>query len=146
MRFLKVLGLVLLFLISMMFFIQNTEILSQEMSLHLNFYIGDYVAQSRPLPFYFLLLAAFAIGALLVLLFFVMDKLRMGKLLKECTGERERLEQEVNSLRNLPLDNDKYSSSSASYGGSLSHEGESYGAPEAGSQEEEKKDDKDTSS
>lgn len=146
MRFLKVLGLVLLFLISMMFFIQNTEILSQEMSLHLNFYIGDYVATSRPLPFYFLLLAAFAIGAVLVLLFFVMDKMRMGKQLKECTSERERLEEEVNSLRNLPLDNDKYSSS-ATYGGSASHDSsQSYGAAEESSQEEDKKEDKDPSS
>lgn len=113
MRFLKVFGLVLLFLISMMFFIQNTEMLSQEMSLHLNFYIGDYVASSRPLPFYFLLLFAFALGSFLVLLYFLMDKLRLGKQLNQCRHERDRLEQEVNSLRNLPLESSNPYSASA---------------------------------
>ncbi len=112
MRFLKVFGLVLLFLISMMFFIQNTEILSQEMSLQLNFYIGDYVAMSRPLPFYFLLLVAFALGAILVLFYFLLEKIRLSGQLKECRRERDKLEQEVNSLRNLPLESDTYASSS----------------------------------
>jgi len=141
MRFLKVLGLVLLFLISMMFFIQNTEILSQEMSLHLNFYIGDYVAKSRPLPFYFLLLAAFAIGAVLVLLFFIMDKMRMGKQLKECRSQRDSLEQEVNSLRNLPLDNSGYASSSSSAGAYGASEG--YSAPQQSDEPAEQKEDED---
>lgn len=116
MRFLKVFALVLLFLISMMFFIQNTEILSQEMSLHLNFYIDGWMLKSTPLPFYFLLLIAFGLGSILVLFYFLMEKIRLSGKLKECNGKLSKLEQEVNSLRNLPLENTSTSSYTSSYG------------------------------
>ncbi len=121
MRFLKVFALVVLFLISMMFFVQNTQILSQEMSLHLDFFLGDFKVESRPLPFYFLLLISFGLGSILVLFYFLMEKLRLSKQLKECRGKLNKLEQEVNSLRNLPLE-------TSSYG--------SYGSDKSGTQEE----------
>ncbi len=105
MRFIKVLFLILLFFISMMFFIQNTEILSQEMSLQLSFFTESLTIKSVPLPFYFLLLIGFVLGGALVLFYFVLDKIRLSKELKQNRSRISKLEKEVNSLRNLPLDN-----------------------------------------
>jgi lipopolysaccharide assembly protein A len=105
MRFVKVVFLILLFFISMMFFIQNTEVLSQSMSLKLSLFTESLTLKSVPLPFYFLLLIGFVLGGALVLFYFLLDKIRLTKALKHNKGRIAKLEQEVNSLRNLPLDN-----------------------------------------
>ncbi len=105
MRFVKVIFLILLFFVSMMFFIQNTEVLSQSMSLKLSLFTESLTLKSVPLPFYFLLLIGFVLGGALVLFYFLLDKIRLTKEIKHNKSRIAKLEQEVNSLRNLPLDN-----------------------------------------
>lgn len=108
MRYLKVLALVILFFLSMVFFIQNTPELSKEVTLSLK--LMQFQLTSQPLPYYLLILSAFAAGALLCLLYFMGDKVRLSGQLRTCRTRMANLEQEVNSLRNLPLDEGNYPS------------------------------------
>lgn len=107
MRFIKVLGLILLFVLSMAFFVQNTEILSQTMALQLDLFAFE-PWMSVPLPFYILILISFAIGALFTLAFFVIDKIQTARQLKDCRNQLAKMTQEVNSLRNLPIEDQGY--------------------------------------
>ena len=109
MRFVKVLFLLALFVFSILFFSQNNDVLLQELTLILDI---PYVAtlHSIPLPFGFLILAAFVAGSLMTMIYFVVDKFRSCAKLKECRTRMASLEQELNSLRNMPIDeNQPYS-------------------------------------
>ena len=102
MRFIKVLIIILLFFFAMMFFVQNYEVLSQTMPLKLNVYLRDW--KSIPLPFYLLILVSFLLGALFTLFYFVLERLRLASELRSCRSRLGRLEKELTSLRNLPLE------------------------------------------
>ncbi|WP_027179246.1 LapA family protein [Maridesulfovibrio bastinii] len=112
MRYLKVLALILLFFLSMVFFVQNTPELSKEVTLSLE--LVHYKFVSVPLPYYLLILVSFCIGAILCLIYFMADKLRLTGILRAYKTRMATLEQEVNSLRNLPLEEKNYPSSSDS--------------------------------
>ena len=113
MRFIKFVLLVLFFLFFMVFFIQNNQILSQTMSLQFSLFIKTW--NSVPLPFYFLLLLAFVFGALLSLCYLVAEKIRLHSQLRQCRIQLHHLEQEVTSLRNLPLEDNRGLSPSDPY-------------------------------
>jgi uncharacterized membrane protein YciS (DUF1049 family) len=102
MRFIKVLFLLALFVFSILFFSQNSDVLLQNLTLILDI---PYVAtlHSIPLPFGFLILVAFVAGCLLTMIYFAVDKFRGASKLKECRTRMASLEQELNSLRNMPI-------------------------------------------
>ncbi|MGE4298562.1 MAG: lipopolysaccharide assembly protein LapA domain-containing protein [Desulfovibrionaceae bacterium] len=102
MRFLKVFLHVLLIFLAMMFFIQNTAVLSEPMTLQFNLFFRSWY--SIPLPFYFLLLLAFFVGGAYTIIYFFMEKVRLSGQLRQYRSRMASLEQEVNSLRNLPLE------------------------------------------
>ncbi len=112
MRYLKVLALILLFFLSMVFFVQNTPELSKEVILSLE--LVNYKFTSTPLPYYLLILVAFCLGAVLCLVYFMADKIRLSGQLRTCRTKMANLEQEVNSLRNLPLEEKNYPSANDS--------------------------------
>ncbi|MEZ7195683.1 DUF1049 domain-containing protein [Pseudodesulfovibrio karagichevae] len=102
MRFIKVLFLLALFVFSILFFSQNNDVLLQNLTLILDI---PYVAtlHSIPLPFGVLILTAFVAGCLLTMIYFAVDKFRGVAKLKECRTRMASLEQELNSLRNMPI-------------------------------------------
>ncbi|WP_243546292.1 LapA family protein [Pseudodesulfovibrio tunisiensis] len=105
MRFVKVLFLVLLFVLSILFFNQNDAFLSQANQLVLDIpYIASF--KSVPLPYYLIVLIAFAAGSILTMLYFLADKFRGSAKLKECRTRMASLEQELNSLRTMPINDD----------------------------------------
>ena len=97
MRYLKVLGLVALFFFSMLFFVQNHEILVQELALELKVFGWQYVTEA--VPFYLVILMSFVIGALLCTLYFFLERVRLSKQCKQLRKEVDALEREVASLR-----------------------------------------------
>ncbi|MGJ3522022.1 lipopolysaccharide assembly protein LapA domain-containing protein [Nitratidesulfovibrio sp. D1] len=103
MRFVKVLILVLVFFISMMFFVQNNAVLSQTVTLKLDLFF-DTAWSSIELPFYFMVLCAFLLGALLTMLLLMISRMRAGAALRRANKRIRVLEKELNSLRNLPLE------------------------------------------
>lgn len=98
MRYIKVLLLVLVFFLSMVFFFQNQEALSKEMVLKLNLFFIDPKA-SIPLPFYFLVLASFLLGALVSFIVLVWDKMHLSARHMKATWRVRSLEKEVNDLK-----------------------------------------------
>ena len=109
MRYVKVLFLALFFVISILFFSQNNEILSQALVLKLTIpYVADL--RSIPLPLYLLVLGGFFFGAVLALIYLAADKVRSAKQLRECRTRMAGLEQELNSLRNMPITEEPYTS------------------------------------
>ena len=102
MRYFKVLILLALFSFILLFFAQNIEALS--MPLTLSFNLLGWSWFSFEYPFYFMVLASFVLGGIFCLLYFFMDKLRFSRRLRECKNRVSTLEEEVNSLRNLPLE------------------------------------------
>lgn len=104
MRYVKVLFVILLFVVAMVFFIQNVELMEKTFQLRLAF--GDaYSFYSLPIPLYAYIIGSLALGSLVTMLYLLADRLRVGGQLKACRRRVAALEQEVNSLRNLPLDN-----------------------------------------
>lgn len=106
MRFIKVLFLLFLFVFSILFFSQNSDSLLQELQLVLDI---PYVAtlHSIPLPFGVIVLTAFTAGCLLTIVYFAVDKFRSASKLRECRTRMASLEQELNSLRNMPIEEDQ---------------------------------------
>lgn len=74
MRVIKFLVLVVFFFVSMLFFVQNTPQLSTPLTLSIEFLQWKFATSA--VPFYAVLLLAFASGAVVAALFFVGDKLR----------------------------------------------------------------------
>lgn len=101
MRYVKFLALLLLFVTSMLFFVQNNQPLSTAVQLEFNIVAAHLY--SLPLPLYLLVLGGFLLGALFCLAFFLVDRIRMGLELKTLRTRYATLEDEVLSLRTLPL-------------------------------------------
>ncbi len=99
MRYLKVLLLIVLFFLSMVFFFQNQAVLSTEMELHLNLFFIEPM-KSIPLPFYFLVLAAFVTGAVLAVLALIWDKMHLSAKHMRASWRVKSLEKEVLVLKN----------------------------------------------
>lgn len=112
MRFIKVLFLLALFVFSILFFSQNNDALLQTLTLKLEIPYA-LTLHSIPLPFGVIVLAAFVAGCLMTMVYFAVDKVRAGANLKECKTRMASLEQELNSLRNMPISEDQPYSASA---------------------------------
>lgn len=97
MRYIKALGLIALFFFSMLFFIQNYTMLGQELTLEIAFF--DWHFLSDAVPFYLVVLMAFALGALMILFYFCVDRLRLLAQARQCRKRIEALEREVTALR-----------------------------------------------
>ena len=98
MRYIKVLLLVLIFFVSMVFFFQNQQVLSQEMVFKLHFFFTKPL-ESISLPFYFLLLVAFVIGALVSFLLLIWDKMQLSARHMKANWRLRSLEKELEKLR-----------------------------------------------
>ncbi|MFW6054334.1 MAG: LapA family protein, partial [Thermodesulfobacteriota bacterium] len=103
MRYVKVFIVVLLFLFGIIFFMQNTQFVNTTISLQFNLPGIDW--SSSPVPVYLFILLAFGIGVLVSLIYLSLDKFRQGRELKWYKARVKSLEQEINSLRTLPLEN-----------------------------------------
>ena len=77
MRYLKALVLVLIFFVAMIFLFQNQISLSQTLSFKLDLLFMPAMT-SIELPFYFVLLAAFLLGALMCLVLLHWDRMRLS--------------------------------------------------------------------
>lgn len=112
MRFIKVFLIIVMFFVSMVFFAQNTVILSQPLILQFDCIARSW--QSEPLPIYFLILCGFLLGALFTLLFFASQRVKLGANAHKLRKQVSRLEKEVNSLRAIPLQDTAITDNSAS--------------------------------
>ena len=98
MRYIKVLLLAVVFFLSLVFFFQNQGALSQSMVLTLNLFFIPAMS-SIALPFYFLVIAAFACGALMTLGFLVWDKVSLTARLMKQKWQISSLERELDKTK-----------------------------------------------
>ncbi len=82
----------------MVFFFQNQATLATQMVLHLNLFFVEPM-QSISLPFYFLVLAAFLIGAIVTMLALMWDKMQLSTKLMKSNWRVRSLEKEVEKLK-----------------------------------------------
>jgi len=101
MRYLKSLAIILVFVVSMLFFVQNNQPLATTVVLEFNIVAAHLY--SVPLPLYILVLGGFLLGALFSLAFLLVDRIRLGRELKSLRTRYAALEDETLSLRTIPL-------------------------------------------
>jgi len=101
MRYLKSLVIILVFVVSMLFFVQNNQPLATSVVLEFNVVAAHLY--SVPLPLYILVLGGFLLGALFSLAFLLVDRIRLGRELKSLRTRYAALEDETLSLRTIPL-------------------------------------------
>ncbi|XPV77874.1 MAG: lipopolysaccharide assembly protein LapA domain-containing protein [Desulfovibrio sp.] len=104
MRYLKVLLLLVLISLLAFFFIQNTAVLTQEIAFSMDFFVQKLA--SVPMPIYAIMVGCFALGTIMSMMYFMCDKIRTSAQNREYSSRIAELEEELNSLRNLPLEED----------------------------------------
>ena len=103
MRYVKVLAVVILFFLCMIFFVQNTGVLSTELKLSFQVFGVHWV--SSPIPVYLYILLAFVIGVVVSMAYFLLEKLRQRRVIKKKQQQINNLEKELSTLRTIPLEN-----------------------------------------
>lgn len=98
MRYLKALVLAILIFLALVFFFQNQTALSQQLELTLNLFFIPPMT-SIPLPFYFLVIAAFFVGALLSLALLFWDRCNTSARLVKSRWHISSLEKELAKLK-----------------------------------------------
>ncbi|PKN09477.1 MAG: DUF1049 domain-containing protein [Deltaproteobacteria bacterium HGW-Deltaproteobacteria-8] len=101
MRYFKTIVLALLFVISLLFFVQNSGSLSTNLQLEFNLVTLHLI--SIPLPLYLFVLVAFLLGVVFTLGFLLVERIRLGLELKALRRQHASLEDEALALRTLPL-------------------------------------------
>lgn len=98
MRYIKALVLAILIFLALVFFFQNQTALSQQLELTLNLFFIPPMT-SIPLPFYFVVIAAFLVGALLSLALLFWDRCNTSAKLVKSRWHISSLEKELAKLK-----------------------------------------------
>ena len=98
MRYIKALVLAILIFLALVFFFQNQTALSQQLELTLNLFFIPPMT-SIPLPFYFVVIAAFLVGALLSLALLFWDRCNTSAKLVKSRWHITSLEKELAKLK-----------------------------------------------
>lgn len=81
MRYVKAFIIGLLALISLVFVIENIDVLRNPIQLRLNLYVAKL--ETAPLEMWVLTILAFALGAILVLIYFVFDHIKQRQIIRQ---------------------------------------------------------------
>lgn len=81
MRYLKAFIIGLLAIISVVFVIENIEVLRQSIQLRLNLYVAKL--EAAPIELWVLTILSFALGAVLVLIYFVYDHIKQRQVIRQ---------------------------------------------------------------
>jgi hypothetical protein len=81
MRYLKVFVIGLIALVSLVFVIENIEVLKTPVELRLNLYVTKL--ETAPLEVWVVTILSFALGAVLVLIYFIYDHIRQRQIIRQ---------------------------------------------------------------
>ncbi|WP_291323554.1 LapA family protein [Desulfonatronospira sp.] len=115
MRYVRVALLILLFFFAMLFFVQNHELLSKTVKLHLEIFGNEYT--STDIPYYLIVLVGFLLGGFISLIYLLAEKVRMNSEVRKCKSKIADLEKEITSLRNMPLEDESLGTQSTAQEG-----------------------------
>jgi uncharacterized membrane protein YciS (DUF1049 family) len=103
MKFLKYFIQMILFILAVMFFIENSEAFSQKIQFHFDLFIPEAVWQLPELPIFFFTFIVFAAGIVLTMLCFVWGRWHMGFDLHKANAKIRKLEKEITAYRQRAL-------------------------------------------
>ena len=101
MKYLKLTGIVLLIILLGMIAMQNYDVLSAEFSFKLN--VFSYLFETQPLSIYLMIIVTFLFGVILTVFFIVSEIFNLRKRLADVSRQLSNYEEELKSLRNLPV-------------------------------------------
>ncbi len=101
MSYLKAIVLSAVVALAIVFMVQNIEALSHPLRIRLDLFFLKFT--STPYPTYMVILLSFFVGLLAASLLGVLERYRLRKRLRQMRKEMDKLQQELSSLRNLPL-------------------------------------------
>jgi hypothetical protein len=107
MRFLKYFSKLLLFMAVLLFFIENSAILSQSVQFQFDLFIPGRILFLPALPLYFILILAFGLGAASTILHFAWGRWRSVLAMREAKSKIRKLEKEITAHRQLALNPDE---------------------------------------
>ena len=107
MKILKNMAYTLIVVLAFVFFMQNYPTLSTPISIRYDLYF--FQVESLPFPVWSIILLSFSLGVMLAVFFGLYERYMIKQNAKTKTREVARLEKEVNSLRNLPITEEKFS-------------------------------------
>jgi hypothetical protein len=103
MKYLRNILIVLVMLITIVFIVQNYEGFSQKFEIGLNLYIDAISFKTPPIRGWIIFLGSFFFGVVLASIGGLMERIRLKGELRQAKKEIDRLKEELNSLRNLPI-------------------------------------------
>ena len=102
MRFIKIPLMIVIFLLVVIFLVENHTVFSQTMSVRMDLLYGVNWS-SAEMPIYFYLTFCFLLGFVVCLLLLLSDRIKNVRALRKCQKNVKALEQEINSLRTMAL-------------------------------------------
>lgn len=113
MRFIKIPLMIIIFLLVVIFLVENHSVFSQNMAVRLDLLYG--INWSSPeMPIYFYLAFCFLVGFMVCLLLLLSDRIKNAHALRKAQKNIKALEQEINSLRTMAVNPELESSVSTS--------------------------------
>ncbi|SHN67788.1 lipopolysaccharide assembly protein LapA domain-containing protein [Desulfovibrio litoralis] len=98
MRFLTTLFITVLFFFCALFLLQNKEVLAIPMTLGIDLFFIDRV-ESIELPYYFLVLCAFVVGAFSTFIYLLLGRLSLGSSLRQARKQVKVLTKELEVVK-----------------------------------------------
>jgi uncharacterized integral membrane protein len=102
MKTVKVVLLAIIFIFLLLSLFQNYNALLTTTTLELNLF-GPLQLRSTPIPLYVLILGSLFLGVLVTAFYFGMGSFRSRRKLRSLRKQNYTLQEELNSLRNLPI-------------------------------------------
>ena len=99
---------IILLLVVVILTVQNHEAMSTEVTFRVKFF--SYSAQSSHMSLYYIVTIAFLFGLIISGLYGIIERFRLKKTIKVLKGASQEKDQELNSLRNLPITSDEVNS------------------------------------
>ncbi len=102
MTHLKIILVILVSLLVIVLAVQNDAAMSQKIQLKLDLFVFDEIRTSE-VSIYQVAIIAFLLGLIATGVYAVVDRFRLKKRIKILSAELDDKDQELNSLRNLPI-------------------------------------------
>ena len=107
MKHVKFMLAIILMLVVVILIVQNHEAMSTKVSFQVKFF--SYHLQSSNMSVYYIVTISFLFGVIISGLYGIIERFRLMKVLKLLRATSKEKDQELNSLRNLPITSDNIS-------------------------------------
>lgn len=101
MKHVKAIISIVLMLLAVVLIVENLAQLSQKLTLRVDLYFWDW--KTEPMAFYFVIIIAFFLGVLIAGFYGMFERFKLKREIRALSRERKEKDKELNSLRNLPI-------------------------------------------